>query len=219
MLLRNLQKLLAAMYGLNLAADVTDFLVTDERLLAALSGSLRLSEDENLLLVESEASLDVALYLNAALLERLALADPCENLHGRNLDDFCKVLEGVSHFVYLVWNAMNNRRITKLELEMQAEVDKYIGARLLIDAQPDSGIDGTKLVEYLFADVCYRQDLQAGELERYMHANDTVGRYCYNLAQRFPAARVTAPMRQELQAFYRMPQAEKLSHINTVQFA
>jgi hypothetical protein len=140
-------------------------------------------------------------------------------LHGRNLDDFCKVLEGVSHFVYLVWNAMNNRRITRLELEMQAEVDKYVGARLLMESQPDKGINGASLVEFLFADVCYRQNLQAGERERYMHANETVGRYCYNLANRFPAERVTAPMRRELRAFYRMPQPEKLSHINSVQFA
>ena len=42
------------------------------------------------------------------------------------LDGLCQIIEGVSHFVYLVERARAQRTATQLELEMQAEVDKWL---------------------------------------------------------------------------------------------
>ena len=39
--------------------------------------------------------------------------------------DYCTALEGVSHFHYLVWSLARGRNVSLLELELQAEVDKY----------------------------------------------------------------------------------------------
>ena len=40
-----------------------------------------------------------------------------------------------------------------------------------------------------------------------------------DLEKRFPQHRFSARMTSELRAFYRMPQPDKLSHVNAAQFA
>jgi hypothetical protein len=218
-LLRNLQSLLARIYGIDIDANVTDYLVTDKSFLAAMSGGSVSSADEVLFLLEEDGTLDIALYLNDLMLQRLAASNPYADLGHNNLDDFCKVLEGVSHFVYIAWNALNDKCVTRLELELQAEIDKYVGTRLLIESQSEPGIASDKLVGHLFDDVQYHEGLATDVLERYKQANDMGGRYCYSLERHFPAERLTGEMMQELRAFYRMPQPEKFSHMHTRQFS
>jgi len=47
----------------------------------------------------------MSLYLDPALLQRLAREDPLTRLHAGNVADCWTALEGVSHFLYLAWNA------------------------------------------------------------------------------------------------------------------
>lgn len=219
MLLRELQGMLARFYRLDVAADVSDYLVTDPQLLSRLHTDTLPSPDETLLIATREQSLEVALYLQEEMLARLIESNPCADLLNSNLDDFCKVLEGVSHFVCLAWNAGKDKSVTRLELELQAELDKYVGARLLLESQANARLSGAQLRAVLFGAVRYRDELAADELERYRQANSMVGRYCNSLEQRFPAAGVTAAMAAELRAFYRMSQPEKFSHMRAAQFA
>lgn len=218
MLVRNLQNLLADFYGLEIAADVSDYLVTDAQLLNLLQADCQPSPDETLFVATGEEQMEVALYLNQELLSRLIASDPIGDLGQSNLDDFCKVLEGVSHFVYLAWNAAKDKCVTRLELELQSEVDKYVSARLLIESQCCPGISRSRLRDALFGAVRYRDDLVADEVARYRHANSMVGRYCNSLEQRFPAAQATAAMAEELRIFYRMSQPDKFSHMHSAQF-
>jgi hypothetical protein len=218
MLLRSLQNLLADFYGLELAADVSDYLVTDPLALKWLQADSQPSPDETLLIGIGEDQLEVALYLNQALLVRLSAADPIGDLGRSNLDDFCKVLEGVSHFVYLAWNAAKDKCVTRLELELQSEVDKYVSTRLLLESQISPGVGRSRLCDVLFGAVRYRDGLSADEVARYRHANSMVGRYCSTLEQRFPASLSTSAMMEELRVFYRMSQPEKFSHMHAAQF-
>ena len=189
MLVRSLQNLLADFYGLEIGADVTDYLVTDPRLLQLLQADSQPSPDETLFIGAHEDQLEVTLYLNQELLGRLSAADPIDDLAQSNLDDFCKVLEGVSHFVYLAWNAAKDKCITRLELELQSEVDKYVSTRLLLESQSYPGMSSSRLCDVLFGAVSYRSGLAADEAPRYRHANSMGGRYCSSLEQRFPAPR------------------------------
>ena len=142
-LLRDLQQQLALLYDLCVVQDVRDYLVTDAGLLHALThGVSGRDVDEKLILVEDEEGMAVALYLDAALLERLEEADPRRSLGGHNLADFWTVLEGISHFNYFAWNAALDKQVTLLELEMQAEVDKYLGTRALLHEQPAADLGG-----------------------------------------------------------------------------
>ena len=219
MLPQKLQKLLAHLYSIDIDANIADYLVTDQNFLESMPGGSAKSADEALFLLEEDGVLDISLYLNELLLQRLTRSNPYADLGQTNLDDFCTVLEGVSHFVYVAWNALRDKSVTRLELELQAEIDKYVGTRLLIESQSGAGIASDRLVQHLFDDVQYHDWLAADELERYRHANGMGGRYCYNLARRFPGERLTGEMVRELRAFYRMPQPDKFSHMHARQFA
>src|SRR5438270_492616 len=136
MLLSRLQHLLGGIYDVRIAHDVYDFLVTDRGRLphAARSGV----GDEELLVAQSADGSDevvMSLYLDPALLDRLRREDPLRRLHAGNLADCWTALEGVSHFLYLAWNAGHDRPVSLLELEMQAEVDKYVVSYWLLRRQ------------------------------------------------------------------------------------
>src|SRR6266566_3042294 len=136
MLLSRLQHLLGGIYYVRIAHDVYDFLVTDRGRLphAARSGVA----DEELIVAQPADGSDevvMSLYLDPALLERLRSEDPLRRLHAGNLADCWTALEGVSHFLYLAWNAGHDRPVSLLELEMQAEVDKYVASYWLLPRQ------------------------------------------------------------------------------------
>jgi len=218
MLLRDLQQLLGTLYRLELDHDVRDYLISDVALLRALECPASQREvDEKLLLLEGEHGLEMALYLDQAVLERLAEADPRESIGRHNIADFWTVLEGISHFNYLVWNAGRDQCVTLLELEMQAEVDKYLGTRALLEQQARSGL-ATCLLDWLFELPVFDPALNVQEAERYRDASHLAGRYCHNLEHRFPAQRLGLAMLEELRSFYRWAQPAKISHIRTTHF-
>lgn len=217
-MLRDLQSMLSRINGIEQSLDVHDFLVTD----AGLLEQLEATEDarpttEKVLLQESSEALDMALYLDAKLLERLRSRDPRERLVHANLVDFWTVLEGISHFNYIAWNAAADKSVTLMEVEMQAEVDKYVGARLLSEQQQTSL--GDSVFRRLFDNPRFDDNLDPGELSRYRNASRFAGRFCRSLEKRFPAPQLMPAMLQELRAFYRLPQPEKVGHIQSALFA
>ena len=138
MLLRELQNRLAGLYDAPAEHDVYDFLITDAAHAAALQGAAaEPSTDEQLLVVEEEDGVGVTLYVDQSVIARLAERCPLQSLADENLADFCTALEGVSHFHYLVWCAGRERHVSLLELELQAEVDKYVSALQLMLQQRD----------------------------------------------------------------------------------
>jgi hypothetical protein len=219
MLLRDLQYLLGNVYGIDLSADVRDFLITDPIVVKALENNADYRDTDEKLLIRQDENADelaISLYLDSDLLQRLAALDPRHKLNDSNLADFCTVLEGVSHFNYLIWNATADKSVTLMELELQAEVDKYIGARVLLQRQPDSEL-GISLYARLFDDPQFHETLSPEELSRYRAASDYAGRYCRSLELRY--AHVGARMQQELRTFFRLPQPAKVSHIHSASFA
>lgn len=214
-----MQGALGRLYDVEVPHDVRDYLVTDRELLTALTaGNPRRSAEEQLIVVEGEGNLDVALYLDQVVLERLVAADPRESLSGANLADFWTVLEGVSHFHYLAWNAAFDKPVTLLELEMQAEVDKYVSTRLLLQSQPDATL-GAPLMQRLFDEPALDPALEPEEIDRYQAASALAGRYCAGLESRFPAATFTQELLRELRTFYRLPQTAKIGRIRSRGFA
>lgn len=219
MLLRDLQYLLGTVYSVEVGEDVHDYLITDASMLPPNQqpASCRATE-EKLLLQHHGDELGVALYLDPALLDRLARLDPRQHLSGQNLADFCTVLEGISHFQYVAWNASADKRMTLLELEMQAEVDKYVGARILLEHQSGGDL-GQSLIDCLFDEPAFHEQLQPEELARYRDASNFAGRYCRSLESRFSQDRLAREMVRELRDFYRLPQPAKVSHIQGAFFS
>src|ERR1700738_4542427 len=138
MILKQLQDLIGDIYDVSISHDVYDFLVTDRDHLPAAVRTHR-PTDEELIVAQPEeggsGEIAMSLYLDPELLERLDRADPMERLHDGNVADYWTALEGVSHFLYLAWNAGHDRPVSLLELEMQAEVDKYVASYWLMREQ------------------------------------------------------------------------------------
>jgi hypothetical protein len=212
MLLRQLQELLERTYDVPLVHDVAQFLLTDRN---ALPEEFRASgTDEQLLVASDGTGVELGLYLDPAVLARLAAADPLAALNGGNLADYWTALEGVSHFVYLAWNAGHDRPVGLLELELQAEVDKYVCSLLLLRAQ-DPGRFPRELHRALFerARVC---PVLAGERAGlYRRANRYAARFCRHIGRLLQPAGVQAQAmaRAELRRFYRLSSLMKLRHI------
>jgi hypothetical protein len=111
-----LQRLLEQIYDLNMRVNVGDFLVTDERVIRELEGSTFRDTREKLLIYEDEDELLLSLYLDPEALRRLPSTAPVTGFKADCLEDLWTVLEGVSHFIYLAWNAEFDRGVRGMEL-------------------------------------------------------------------------------------------------------
>jgi hypothetical protein len=214
MILRGLQSLLGRLYDVDLGYDVYDFLVTDRRALPSLTGvNDRRAPDEELLLAESTDGAGVALYIDPGLLRRLEHADPLGALTESNLADYCTALEGVSHFVYSTWRLDRDAPVSLLELETQAEVDKYAATVFLL-ADQHGGPFPRQVHARLFDRVSFDAHLAPEQFQRYRTAHRCAAQYCKRLERSFVTrgeARIEALVR-ELRRFYRLRCTAKLRH-------
>jgi hypothetical protein len=212
MVLCQLQQLLAGIYDVPLAQDVAQFLLTDRD---ALPPELRASpSDEQVLVAEAHDGVALGLFLAPEVLARLARANPLEALHGGNLADYWTALEGVSHFVYLAWNAAHDRPVSLHELELQAEVDKFVCSHWLLRAQ-DPGRFPVELHRVLFERTKVDAVLAGERFGLYQRANRHAARFCRRLARLLRPAgpQARSAVTAELRRFYRLTNAGKLRHI------
>jgi hypothetical protein len=210
--LTSLQEALAEIYDLPATPDVHDYLMTDRAGLAHLGGVRNC--DEQLLLAEEGDTLSMALYIDAQVLRRLAGRSPMNALTHENLADYLTAAEGVSHFVYVAWNTGFDKPVTLLELELQAEVDKYVLGAWLLSAQ-NAGRFPSELHRVLFERTRIDPVAAAGREGLYHVASRYAARFCQRMAAVLQGRRRGA-MREtlaELRRFYRWGSARKLAHI------
>src|SRR5271169_2238505 len=215
MVLHGLQSLLGRLYDVDLNYDVYDFLVTDRGALQGITpGNDSRASEEELLLAETTDGAGVALYLDPAMLRRLEGADPVGALTENNLADYCTALEGVSHFVYSTWRLDRDLPVSLLELETQAEVDKYAVTVFLLARQTGAMVYPAQVHARLFDRVSFDAQLEPDQIERYRTAHRCAAHYCRRLERRFVnrgVARIEALVR-ELRSFYRLANTAKLRH-------
>jgi hypothetical protein len=211
MLLSKLQQLLGRIYDLPVGQDVGDFVLTDASVVEAASGS---AGDEQLLVSQSADALEIALFLDARVLQRLTVANPLESLTEQNLADYLTAIEGVSHFVCVAWNASHDKSVSILELELQAEVDKFVSCAWLLHEQGD-GRFPRELHHTLFERVRIDRTLAGARAGLYRAATQHAARYCQALAAQWSERRraVSLDVLADLRRFYRLGMARKLTHI------
>lgn len=196
------QRGLEALYRIDTGVDIGEFLVGDDVRDAVVSAR---KPREQLLVCEEEGEMSVALYLDRGVLANLR-----SGLDERNFGDFVLAVEGVSHFIYTICCARAARPVSQLELELQAEVDKYVTC--LLSTAPETDVSSV-LRHRLFGDAAYEPDLDDDEHDRYRAANDNAHRYAAWLEDQFVARRRIPEMLAELRRFYRQGLAAKLSTI------
>ncbi len=168
--------------------------------------------EEQLLVRERGEEMELGLYLAPRLLERLQRDDPLQQLHDGNLADLCLLVEGVSHFLGVAWHAVRERPVTCLELELQAEIDKYVLA-LLIAARQGHGRMPRGLHRRLFHQARIAPNLPHHERQRYHRASHYAAHYCRYLERRHLRRGGPADLVRELRHFYRLHQRAKLGLI------
>lgn len=177
------QKGLENLYRLDRAADVETFLIEAED-----------GEREALLFRETEEG-DLEMSVRVPRLEG-------------GLDPVCQIIEGVSHFVYLADRASRRREATQLELELQAEVDKWVILAASIHGFDE--VSSRALRTRLYENVAFAHAEDTIEGERYRVANDYARRFTARLEREYLPRAHYGELRHELFRFFHMGQQQKL---------
>ena len=208
-LLNELQRLLTRTYDLDTQPEIGDFVVTCPRLADAMGLPANAAgSPEQVLVAEDGDNLDLAVYLDEDMLARLGAADPLETLHDGNLADFWTALEGVSHFVFLAWSAGLDRQTTRLELELQGEIDKFVLTAMLVASQSDGQVP-KRLHKWLFDLPRLAPRLDAAARALYASANRWAAQYCRTLMARYDGGSNDSVI-PELRRFYRLSRGRKI---------
>ena len=214
-MLHLLQRLLSGIYDTPRGGDVRDFLLTRR---AELPHERRATaRDEEVILVEGNDTVTVGVYVDEAVLARLSVQSPFRRLHGGNIADLWTALEGVSHFAYLDFNLGHDRPVSHLELELQAEIDKYIVTFWLLRAQHPRHFP-RELHWLLFQRTRIAPQLDAAAQRLYRLANRYASGYCARLSRELASdRRVTrAGAVSALRRLYRATGPSKLRMIEAL---
>jgi hypothetical protein len=210
-----MQALLAGLYDAPVEHDVGDFLFSDRRRAEEMLGERGPRDgDEQVFVVQDEQGVRLGVYIDGRVLDRIERRDPTRSLDDENLADYCTALEGVSHFHYLVWSLSRGRPVSLLELELQAEVDKYALALALLTRQRE-GTFPHHLHARMFGAVSFFPQDDETIRRRYEVANRHAARYCRSLDERFLKPRRWRPdmWLAELRRFFRWSHQEKLRRL------
>ncbi|MGF1511140.1 MAG: hypothetical protein ACFB9M_16725 [Myxococcota bacterium] len=124
----------------------------------------------------------------------------------RSVDSVALVLEGISHFVYFTHCGQQERPVSRVELELQAEIDKFMALWLWFGADPEA------LVSLLFDRFSLQTGLSADDEARYRTANREARRYAMFLVAHHRAGRRHHAL-ANARRLYRSPLPTKLGLI------
>jgi len=206
-LVEDVQDQLEAIYDLH-CPRASAFLVSPD----PPPGSPAPSAEEELWLREEGETLELGLYLAPRLRAEVghrSLRDP--HWVESSLDAYCRLVEGVSHFLYLVHSAGLGRRLSILEMEAQGEVDKFASVALHLWPTLD-GAAARALHRRLFVTARLRPGLGAVEQFRYAEANRLGANFAARLVSDCAARRLDRVL-GALRHAYRLGAEAKLQHL------
>jgi len=207
--LARIQHDLEGIYRLTPGAPVQDFLVSDELRELAVGGDSGEGEPlEQLLLVDHEAEPSIGLYLHESVLDAVSPLKEAPDPEHAAFPAYLLALEGISHFLYVMHCLQQGRQTSQLELELQAEVDKFV-VLLLSGSLARAG----QLRKRLFCDFVLEPFLAQEESARYLAANDNAARYASTLSRRFRNPADLSLLLAEVRRFYRASLGSKLARL------
>lgn len=213
-LINKVQNQLEKIYGIKLDQRACEYLINQEEARNYLKVPTQHKIPKELFFVRKpeEDTVEIALFLDVNLIKNLQENDPYQALNHKNLSDFCILIEGISHFVYFLWKAGQNKSITQLEMELQAEIDKFI--MLFFYLQSDHTPQAVwQLFESLFENFKLFENLSKESKERYVTASHLASRFCYNFKKHHEATKKIDSLVDELRQFYNFSQQEKIQYI------
>lgn len=218
-MIARIQAQLERLYGILLPQRVEEYLVNRKEALEVLSLPTGSKIPKELFLVRQNGgdarsgdTLEIALFFDSRLLDNLEKNNPFFSLNDKNLSDFCILIEGVSHFVYYLWKAHQGHPITQLEMELQAEIDKFLMLLFYLRADGDPALP-QKLFDALFDRFTLLESLSEEKKARYLTASRLAMQYCHRLQAQFFRRREFEDLIGEIRRFYNYSQEQKISHI------
>jgi len=162
------------------------------------------NDERETVFVHHEPDDDVALGVR---LPTEGLVPPTGSL---SFDTLCQIIEGVSHFIYLAERIRINLPTTHLELELQAEVDKFVILAFHAFCRQDwATVAGVHTRLYHHATFLHAEGSEHGH--RYRLANHLAAKFCGAMrAQQRTRALHVSQSQAALQRFYRAGQREKI---------
>jgi hypothetical protein len=128
--------------------------------------------------------------------------------NARRLDGLCQLIEGVSHFVYVADRARRHLPATQLELELQAEIDKYM---LLVLSKQSFDAELAQLLHVkLYGRVQFAHPEGTELGDRYRLANDLAARFVRRMEILYAKRGRRDELREVMSRFYAMGQADKI---------
>lgn len=198
-------------YDLELGVNIEEFLISRE-LCQRLAGEDATASAVVVHQGDEQEEIRLGVYIGEDTLSRLSELDLDTAMAAEQFSVLCTAIEEVSHFAYLCWNANQDKTVTQLELELQAEVDKFVTSALLI-AGRNGGLMPTSLLGDLFGDFDLRDGLDSSQRHRYLTASSFARSYCSSLMRRFLRQSRLADLLADLRHFYRLTQGGKIGHI------
>lgn len=200
--LADLQRALERQNGLPEQPPVISFLISSKER-AALPGANPSTHEQVFVTEDEEPRLGV--FIDEGLLERLPKASAKLSLDDvRSLDDYCVAAEGVSHFLCLADKA--ERGISLFELELQAEVDKFVHLTEKLALAPN---DHELLRRQLYERYVLHEHLTADETARYKDASRHAAKFTHRLTHTAKKLGTAAALR-EARSFFEAPLQDKL---------
>lgn len=179
-LLAGIQREIEGIYALPPAETVDRYLIGPRTFSAFLPEKNAWRTHEALLVDQEGEECRIGLYIAPEIVTFLKKNRPWERLTSRNLEPFCTAIEGVSHFLFVIARMMRERPVSQLELELQAEIDKFLVCSLALERQHE-GLARRQLPYALFDRYRLITPLTADEEERYHLANRLAFQYCRRL--------------------------------------
>lgn len=211
-LIQTIQDQIESIYGIKTGASVLDYLISRNELSTLMPQSTLAALPKELFLVNPEPkdeTIEVALYLADDLKSNLSTHNPLQALSQENISDFCTLIEGVSHFVYYLHKASLEYEITQLEMELQAEIDKFLLLSILTKSNLD---ENQQLLELLFENYLLHEHLDDDQKIRYNTATDLARKYCFQVTQNIRTEGLPSALKK-VRKFYPMTQEQKIKSI------
>ncbi len=171
------------------------------------------SSGARVLIRDAEHTLKVSIYYPDALISKLEDNDPRVGIHDDNIDLCASFVEELDHFLFIAQNYKLNRPFSLLELELQANVTKYLVLKYFVALQNKSIKLSSYDKEYIRYHLFYKRKYDIEDLlerKRYEDAGKFGMIYTKHIDHLSQEDRL-----RDLRQFSRMTCPSKIRHIQS----
>lgn len=206
MKITKIYKMICDLYGVKSPPDIECYLILNPEVSGAASFGNKLPGREALFIRENGDDVELGLFLNPTIITALEYGDELSHL-----DELGCAIEGLSHFIYVADRISKSRKFSRLELELQAEVDKFILINLIASVR--EGCAPPEFFEKQFETFEYADGMSNEDAERYSTANHFASKFCSFLREKYFNPLNLAGLVNEARGFFREDVSGKLQRL------